>query len=51
MTTINTTEFDVELNSMEELERREERRAARREAEQTDSIVAALTVSSLSSDR
>lgn len=51
MTTINTTDFDVELSSIEQLERRDERRAAQREAEQTDSIVAALTVSTLSSNR
>ena len=51
MTTINATDFDTELSCIEELERCEERRAARREVEQTDSTVATLTVSKLSSSR
>ena len=43
MTNMNPTRVNEELGSIEELERQDERRAAEREALQTESIVNALT--------
>ena len=43
MTNINPERVDEELGSIEEREREDERRAAEREAAQTESIVNALT--------
>ncbi len=43
MTNLNPTRVDQELASIEEYERDDHRRAAEREAAQTESIVNALT--------